>query len=217
LLALNATIEAARAGQAGKGFAVVASEVKDLSKQTAELVTRIAELTDTIRMGASSVQTVICAAGERSSDSRDQVEAFTEAIDRTFERTNDAASHLGRTNNRVFMSLAKLDHILWKVNTYLSVLHNTPNFSFVDHHNCRLGKWYYEGAGRQEFGNCIGYREIERPHATVHDSTKRIFDQLGSTAPCLVQVGRDLAAMEDGSANIFEALDRVLAAKEGVH
>jgi hypothetical protein len=48
----------------------------------------------------------------------------------------------------VFMSLAKLDHVLWKVNTYLSVSKGEPAFDFVDHHNCRLGKWYYEGEGK---------------------------------------------------------------------
>jgi hypothetical protein len=48
----------------------------------------------------------------------------------------------------IFMSLAKLDHVLWKVNTYLSVNMNEPAFDFVDHHNCRLGKWYYEGDGK---------------------------------------------------------------------
>jgi|GEM_PF-1073099 len=43
LLALNATIEAASAGEAGRGFAVVAKEVKELSRQTAQATTDIAD------------------------------------------------------------------------------------------------------------------------------------------------------------------------------
>lgn len=49
LLSLNATIEAARAGEAGKGFAVVASEVKNLSHQTAEATSQIAEQISSIQ------------------------------------------------------------------------------------------------------------------------------------------------------------------------
>jgi methyl-accepting chemotaxis protein len=49
LLALNATIEAARAGAAGKGFAVVAGEVKNLSKQTSDATTDIAETVSELR------------------------------------------------------------------------------------------------------------------------------------------------------------------------
>ncbi|MCB5160786.1 CZB domain-containing protein [Marinomonas sp. E8] len=38
----------------------------------------------------------------------------------------------------------------------------------VDHFNCRLGKWYYEGMGRDAFEHTSGYRELESYHARVH-------------------------------------------------
>lgn len=45
LLALNASIEAARAGNAGRGFAVVATEIGQLSKDTADEIEKVNQLT----------------------------------------------------------------------------------------------------------------------------------------------------------------------------
>ncbi|WP_431306276.1 CZB domain-containing protein [Sulfuricystis multivorans] len=38
----------------------------------------------------------------------------------------------------------------------------------VDHHNCRLGKWYEEGHGKQAFAQLPAYAALEAPHRQVH-------------------------------------------------
>ena len=40
----------------------------------------------------------------------------------------------------------------------------------VDHHNCRLGKWYDSGNGAKLFGAMPSYGKLEPPHQTVHSS-----------------------------------------------
>ncbi|MGE3171995.1 MAG: methyl-accepting chemotaxis protein [Planctomycetota bacterium] len=215
LLALNATIEAARAGEAGKGFAVVASEVKELSKQTANMLQRISQLTRTIQSRAVEAQQSIAQASADGGRALAAVTAFHDGIHQTFRSTDAAAGHLSRTNDRIFVGLAKLDHVIWKVNTYLSVLQEKPVFQFVDHHGCRLGKWYYEGEGRRKFATTAGYQAVEAPHATVHDSTRRVFDQLGDVRGNFPKIHDAVVRMERASEEIFRSLDRLLEQNEG--
>ena len=95
------------------------------------------------------------------------------------------------------MSLAKLDHVLWKVNTYYSVQTLQEQFTFVDHHNCRLGKWYYEGEGQEIFST----------------SSFKIFDNIAKEDSNKESIMQALKEMESGSQNIFSTLDRILQDK----
>ncbi len=40
----------------------------------------------------------------------------------------------------------------------------------VDHHNCRLGKWYDSGPGYELFRNMPTYPRLSTPHAAVHEN-----------------------------------------------
>ncbi|WP_420856748.1 CZB domain-containing protein [Thiomicrorhabdus sediminis] len=43
----------------------------------------------------------------------------------------------------------------------------------VDHHNCRLGHWYYQGEGVEHFSKLDGYKQVEPPHQLVHSAGKQ--------------------------------------------
>ncbi|MCA9104417.1 MAG: CZB domain-containing protein [Planctomycetales bacterium] len=214
LLALNATIEAARAGDAGRGFAVVASEVKELSQQTQRAVVSIGESVERILQNSRRVAERMRDLDERSEQIRDSVTVFNSRIIETNDKNVDATDRITRANDRVFMSLAKLDHIIWKVNTYLSVIEREPVFEFVDCHSCRLGKWYYEGDGRQQFAATGSFASLEAPHAQVHNATRHVFEALRQGPSTeFHRLGRLLDDMEQGSDGVFEALDRMLSEK----
>ncbi|MCB9870037.1 MAG: CZB domain-containing protein [Planctomycetes bacterium] len=213
LLALNATVEAARAGEAGKGFAVVANEVKGLSQQTEDLLRRISVRIESVVARAADAQGSIDDAKARGDRSAEVVETFHQGIERTFRDTDAAAGNLAQTNDRIFIALAKLDHVIWKVNTYLSVLEGQPAFQFVDHHSCRLGKWYYQGAGQSEFGGLPSFASIERPHAAVHTQTRRVFDLLEDVQGNMGAIWPAVEAMERASEEIFKRLDALLDEK----
>ena len=40
--------------------------------------------------------------------------------------------------------------------------------SFADHHNCRLGKWYEGGKGKELFGHTPSFAQLAAPHEAVH-------------------------------------------------
>ena len=210
LLSLNASVEAARAGEAGAGFAIVAREVKDLSEQTSGLVRRIRELVSSIQGSSDETRDSILEAMALSGESPSTVDGFARKLETTCESNAQTVRDVSQANDRVFVSLAKLDHVIWKVNTYLSVIQGEPAFTYVDHHSCRLGKWYDQGDGQENFSDCPSFAALERPHARVHGGTSRIFSLLPEGEARLDEIFRALREMEEGSDGVFDVLDKIL-------
>ena len=213
LLALNATIEASRAGDAGKGFAVVANEVKELSKQTQGAVSEISESIERVQAHSNEVAESMKRVESKTNEMQSTISDFDQRIQDTNQRNTGAMERIYGTSDRIFMSLAKLDHVLWKVNTYLSVVEGEPMFDFVDHHHCRLGKWYREGDGSQHFSETPSFGSLERPHSIVHEGTRKVFALVEDAQPDFEAVARALREMETGSDGVFESLDRILSEK----
>ncbi|WP_146583774.1 methyl-accepting chemotaxis protein [Posidoniimonas polymericola] len=212
LLALNATIEAARAGESGRGFAVVATEVKELSDQSQKAASQIAKTVGEIRRSSTDLSEGIQRLDERTGRIEGTITSFESTLDSAREQNAQTQERLVATSDRVFMSLAKLDHVLWKVNTYLSILSDKPTFDFVDSTGCRLGKWYGSGAGKENFSRAPSYATLERPHAGVHEATRKIFSMLGPGSD-RQGVPAAVAEMERASEGVFAALDKMLAEK----
>ena len=71
-------------------------------------------------------------------------------------------------HDKSFATLVKLDHMIYKQRTYLSLNsdgdceHGAP--VAVGHEECRLGRWY-RGDGKALFGQLPAYGKLEAPHA----------------------------------------------------
>ncbi len=213
LLALNAAIEAARAGEHGRGFAVVADEVRKLADRTDKAISEINISLQSMKQDVNTIGDKFEQVQGSIQESNESIGSFNTNMDQNAQMMRETFSHTEHTAERVFMSLAKLDHIIWKVNTYLSAVTKKEQFAFVDHHNCRLGKWYYEGEGADFFRKTSSYSSLESPHSIVHNSTHKIFDLMKSEEIGSDQFVKVFEEMEHASDGVFATLDRMLHEK----
>jgi methyl-accepting chemotaxis protein len=215
LLALNAAIEAARAGEHGRGFAVVADEVRGLADKTQSAIAETDEAIKSLHDNVSSVSSASSNLTEKIEEVNGTVQGFRGGLMEMNDKVDNFFEGISINTDNIFMSLAKLDHVLWKVNTYLSVNKGEPVFNFVDHHNCRLGKWYYEGEGKEFFSSTQSYDALEYPHSVVHEGTKDVFEILARDQQLdYTSLMQALKVMEDSSSEVFAALDRIKLDKE---
>lgn len=210
LLALNAAIEAARAGEHGRGFAVVADEVRKLADRTDKAVSEINISLQSMKQDVDSISEQFVEIQSGIGSSNELIMNLNTHLENDSTQMRDTFTSVGFTTDRVFMSLAKLDHILWKVNTYYSAVTKEEQFKFVDHHNCRLGKWYYEGDGKENFSKAAHYSKLETPHATVHNGTHKVFDLMVEENVDINKLVSAFKEMEEGSDHIFTTLDKIL-------
>lgn len=214
LLALNAAIEAARAGEHGRGFAVVADEVRKLADRTDKAISDVNISLQSMKQDVSTIGEKFEQVQESIEESNESIGSFNTNMDRNAQMMRETFTNTEHTAERIFMSLAKLDHIVWKVNTYLSAITRKEQFNFVDHHNCRLGKWYYEGEGSDFFKKTPSYSSLESPHAVVHNSTHKIFDLMKTESIGSEHFVKIFEEMEHASDGVFATLDRMLHEKQ---
>jgi chromosome segregation ATPase len=214
LLALNAAIEAARAGEHGRGFAVVADEVRKLADRTDKAVSEINISLQSMKQDVDSMSEQFKEVQSGVVGSNELITELDVTLQTNSSEIEDTFKDLQYTNDRVFMSLAKLDHILWKVNTYYSATTKKEQFKFVDHNNCRLGKWYNEGEGKENFSHTPHYKDLEKPHSIVHNGTHKVFDLIVQDTPNVQAMQDAFAEMERGSDEVFKILDKILHDKD---
>ncbi len=214
LLALNAAIEAARAGEHGRGFAVVADEVRKLADRTDKAVSEINISLQSMKQDVNSISDQFQEIQGGITASNGLIIDLNECLEQNSTEMKNSFTNMRFTADRVFMSLAKLDHVLWKVNTYHSASTKKEEFKFVDHHNCRLGKWYYEGEGKENFSNTPNYSRLEAPHALVHNGTHKVFDLMVEENVDIEALVNAFKEMEAGSDEVFSTLDNILHDKD---
>jgi len=210
ILSLNASVEAASAGEAGKGFAVVATEVKNLANKTSSVATQINDIVKAIQISTENTGHEFQEIDTNIQTIHTNTNNFSRQIHTLNTLSKHSLSELNILGDSVFMSLAKTDHLIWKVNTYLSIHKKKPVFDFVDHHNCRLGKWYFEGDGQKYFRDMQSYAKLDHPHSGVHNGTHKIFDLIKAETLDYAAIKEAFETIEENSKEVFNVLNEIM-------
>jgi len=215
LLALNAAIEAARAGEHGLGFALVADEVRKLAEKTQKATQEIGVSVNTLQQESTEIQTSSEKMHTLAQESSGYLNEFNERLEQFNVNVNSVRHAAEHMRNRMFVTLVKIDHMVYKANARSVIIEEKVDAEFVDHHSCRLGKWY-DVAGKEFFGDTQGYKDLEVPHQSVHTSFGKSLEFLRSEEGLFGHKDEIIDAfemMENASDKLFVAMDSMLEEK----
>jgi len=218
LLALNAAIEAARAGEHGRGFAVVADEVRKLAERTQKATSEIEINISTLQQESNDMRANSDTISEIANSSNEVIHAFEGTFTQLHALAKDSSQTAQKIQNRLFTTLVKVDHVLFKSNAYSTILAEDDTKAFADHKNCRMGKWYL-GIGQEVFGQTKSFKSMDVPHTIVHKSVFKNLEFVKNHSTLKLDnpktIISNFSTMEQASSKLFVLLDGMIDEIEG--
>lgn len=213
LLALNAAIEAARAGEHGRGFAVVADEVRKLAERTQKATSEISISIQTLQQNSGEVMSSAESMSTIANESSHAIEDFQETVHDFNKDALKTSNEARLIEDSTLIILAKIDHIIFKANTYNAIFLGHTDEHFGDHHSCRFGKWYEAGKDKGRFSKFPQFSQINEPHTIIHQmalESLKYIDGSDSVAQNKEHIMSNLKRMEEASQKMFDLLDQMI-------
>ncbi|SCA55567.1 hypothetical protein MTBPR1_110006 [Candidatus Terasakiella magnetica] len=119
---------------------------------------------------------------EMSSRNKDKVDEVFSAVDKSNTLINNRVEDWAKVeSDRALVEVARLDHIKFRKHVTDAALGrvSVKPEELSTHTNCRLGKWYYS-IQSEVVKNMKVYRDLEAPHARVHDHGKAVLQAVAN-------------------------------------
>ena len=213
LLALNAAIEAARAGEHGRGFAVVADEVRKLAERTQKATSEISITISTLQQETVTIQEqseIMSSLAHESNDYMQEMSSSLAQFNLMAEKSSNNAQHI---SNIFLVTVAKIDHIVFKSTAYSNILNISENTTVSSHLSCNFGMWYQD-EGKTKFGHTKAFKAINKPHTIVHNSVienmKYINNATVYNSENTQDIIKNFTTMEKASVELFDLLEDMI-------
>ncbi len=215
LLALNAAIEAARAGEHGRGFAVVADEVRKLAERTQKATGEVEMNINILKQNSNAMLENNEKTENITAQSTEKLHEFTTTLNELIDGSRVSKKKNEEIADELFISLSKIDHMIFKAKSNLSIFKEDNNIRIINASECRFGKWYEGKEGKEAFGKYPLYKSIAQPHKEVHELIKKVLDivKSGDIASKSDEIMNLTKSIENSSKELFDTLNRLIEEK----
>jgi methyl-accepting chemotaxis protein len=206
LLALNAAIEAARAGEHGRGFAVVADEVRNLSKRVQKATEEVQSNILDIDGSARSIEKTSHSAEQTAHGAESVTLSLGERVQTLHNMVAVMNIESARNDIKIFVR-----NILAEIGSRGA---SAAASEVPDHSQSSFGRWY-DGAGRESFGQLSVFQEIGSPYTALYLAARgiRAALQTGDRDEALRQ-GSELSRVEHELLNKLTELSAAIGQKQ---
>jgi len=171
--------------QGDKDMHTVKEKIDDMRTAVDGITGEVEQVTQAMNDQADASREVAASVGSTAQNVRNTAEIVESTLEKTDAMEQSLTTEIQELAQRkmhgAILRLAKSDHVLWKKRLINMILErgDIDISTVASHHNCRLGKWYYE-QGMQEFGSSALFSQLEAPHEQVHTLGRRAVERYNS-------------------------------------